>query len=117
MGIFTFQSALYLTVCKKNALKRSKKCKNGNGLLVYGFLGTKNDLRNTTQAPDLITPDQVQTLHETAESAACEFLECSAKDLTSIENVCRVAVKAILEQQRKKQSQAANNSQSLCVIT
>jgi len=81
------------------------------------IVGTKQDLRETSQAPDLITPEQVQTLHETAESAACEFMECSAKDLPSIENVCRVAVRVTLEHQQKKRAQAAANSQSLCVIS
>lgn len=78
----------------------------------FFLAGTKQDLKETSQAPDLITPEQVQKLHE--ELAAHDFATCSAKDLSSIERVISVSVLKILEHQQQKR--AAANSQSLCVI-
>lgn len=86
-------------------------------MYLIAVAGTKSDLRESTQAPDLITSEQVQNLQETAESVPCELLECSAKDLPSIENIFCAAVRVVLEHQQKmKQLEAANNAGSLCVI-
>jgi hypothetical protein len=74
------------------------------------------DLRQSSQAPDLITEEEARSLLDITE--AKDYAECSSNDLQSVENLCKAAVQVFVDHQaRLKAIKEATSSQSSCIIS